>query len=108
MANTTGKKFGGRKKGTPNKLKAEIKELAQPYCPRAIEVLASIMNDEEAGNAMRIAASNSLIDRGYGKPGQFVQQNHNVTTDKLDDIEAARRIAFLLQSGHDSIQTLNS
>ena len=24
--NTTGKKFGGRKKGTPNKLTAEVKE----------------------------------------------------------------------------------
>ena len=26
MANTTGKKFGGRKKGTPNKTTADIKE----------------------------------------------------------------------------------
>ena len=26
MANTTGKKFGGRKKGTPNKVTASIKE----------------------------------------------------------------------------------
>jgi len=26
MANTTGKKFGGRKKGTPNKTTKEIKE----------------------------------------------------------------------------------
>ena len=26
MANTTGKKYGGRKKGTPNKLTKEIKE----------------------------------------------------------------------------------
>lgn len=26
MANTTGKKFGGRKKGTPNKMGAKVKE----------------------------------------------------------------------------------
>jgi len=26
MANTTGKKFGGRKKGTPNKLSATVKD----------------------------------------------------------------------------------
>jgi len=26
MANTTGKKYGGRKKGTPNKVTSEIKE----------------------------------------------------------------------------------
>ena len=27
MANTTGKKFGGRKKGTPNKVTATVKEV---------------------------------------------------------------------------------
>ncbi len=27
MANTTGKKYGGRKKGTPNKVTAELKDM---------------------------------------------------------------------------------
>jgi hypothetical protein len=35
MANTTGKKFGGRKKGTPNKLSATVKD-------NVIEVFAEI------------------------------------------------------------------
>ena len=34
--NTTGKKFGGRKKGTPNKLTAEVKEKVQSLLDGAI------------------------------------------------------------------------
>ena len=31
MANTTGNKFGGRTKGTPNKLTKELRELLKEY-----------------------------------------------------------------------------
>jgi len=47
-------KKGGRKKGVPNKVTAEIKEAAQAYGAAAIEAAV---------------ASN---DRGYGKPGQAI------------------------------------
>ena len=35
--NTTGKKYGGRKKGTPNKLTAEIKKKVQSLLDGAID-----------------------------------------------------------------------
>ena len=35
--NTTGKKFGGRKKGTPNKLTAEVKEKIKNLLDGAID-----------------------------------------------------------------------
>ena len=35
--NTTGKKFGGRKKGTPNKLTAEVKKKVQSLLDGAID-----------------------------------------------------------------------
>ena len=35
--NTTGKKFGGRKKGTPNKLTAEVKRKVQSLLDGAID-----------------------------------------------------------------------
>ena len=35
--NTTGKKFGGRKKGTPNKLTAEVKEKIKHLLDGAID-----------------------------------------------------------------------
>ncbi len=41
MANTTGKKFGGRVKGTPNKTTLEIKNLMQSFISENIEKLQS-------------------------------------------------------------------
>ena len=35
--NTTGKKYGGRKKGTPNKLTAEVKQKVQSLLDDAID-----------------------------------------------------------------------
>lgn len=48
----------------------EIKALARQHCPRAIERLAEIMDGDDPRAAA--AASNSLLDRGYGKPTQVV------------------------------------
>ncbi|MCL1860394.1 MAG: hypothetical protein FWG52_02515, partial [Proteobacteria bacterium] len=66
-------KTGGRKAGTPNKATREIKAIAAPYGSKAITTLAAIMDDPNAPHAARIAASNALLDRGYGKPGEFKQ-----------------------------------
>jgi hypothetical protein len=88
------KKTGGRKAGVPNKATAEIKAVAQKHGPRAIAVLAEIMENSAEPRA-RVAAANSLLDRGYGKPAQTIQGDpenpleHNVTG--LD--EFTRRIA---------------
>lgn len=63
-------KTGGRKKGSTNRVTADIKALAQTYGPDAIDVLAEIMKDESAPEAARIAAARELIDRGFGKATQ--------------------------------------
>ena len=60
----------GRPKGSRNKVTAEIKELAQEYGPEALATLAGIMRDAAAPHQARVAASNALLDRGYGKPVQ--------------------------------------
>lgn len=39
MANTTGQKFGGRAKGTPNKLTAEIRDLISEFVRGEIDHL---------------------------------------------------------------------
>lgn len=49
---------GGRPKG--------IAAIAREHCDRAIDVLAEALDDED--RRIRIAAANSLLDRGYGKP----------------------------------------
>jgi hypothetical protein len=94
------KKTGGRKAGVPNKATAEIKAIAQQYGPRAIEVIAEIM-EKSADPKARVSAANSLLDRGYGKPAQTIigdKENpleHNVTG--LD--EFTRRIAAMATKG---------
>ena len=50
----------------------QIKSLARAHTDRAIQVLAGIMDQPEAPHAARVAAANSLLDRGWGKAAQIV------------------------------------
>lgn len=63
-------KTGGRVKGVPNKMTADIRALAQEYGPAAIQTLAQIMQDTEQAAPARVAAARELVDRGYGKAVQ--------------------------------------
>lgn len=67
-----GKRTGaGRKKGTPNKVTADVRAAAQKYTTRALAVLAEIMEQSET-DAARVAASKELLDRGHGKSAQAI------------------------------------
>lgn len=66
-------KTGGRVKGVPNKITADIKALAQEYGPAAIRTLAEIMQDTEQAAPARVAAARELVDRGYGKAVQATE-----------------------------------
>ena len=101
-----GEKRGGRKKGSKNKVTLEVKELAAPYGPKALKVLASIMEDEEANPSYRIAAGKEILDRAYGKAPQHVEQSHQFKDEGMSDLEVARRIAFLFNQGINQPQTL--
>jgi hypothetical protein len=62
-----GKKTGGRRRGTPNKASAEIKELAREYSAEAIGTLAALMRNSKVPPVARVAAARELLDRGHGK-----------------------------------------
>jgi hypothetical protein len=50
---------------------ASMEEIATSLAPLALQTLADIaMNSSK--DAARVAASNAILDRGYGKPGQSV------------------------------------
>ena len=66
-----GERRGGRQKGTPNKVTADLQEAAQVYTPAALKTLNDICVGGES-EAARVAAANSLLDRGYGKPTAHV------------------------------------
>jgi hypothetical protein len=72
-----GERRGGRQKGTPNKTTAEIKGLAQSFCPAAIQRLAElsglIPGKRPAENEQtQVVAMKELLDRGYGRAAQAI------------------------------------
>ena len=65
----TPKRGPGRPKGQRNHATRDIKELAAPYGPEALETLLRIMRKDKSSMA-RIAASKEILDRAYGKAAQ--------------------------------------
>ena len=66
----TGRKTGGRIKGTPNRATAEIRGHAQQYTVEALEGLAQIARTSES-DAAKVAAWKAILDRGHGRPAQL-------------------------------------
>ena len=73
------KGVSGNPGGRP-KVLGDVQELARQQSPDAINTLVAIMQNEKAPPAARVAAANSLLDRGYGKPTQPISQ----TLTKID------------------------
>lgn len=93
--NKDGKKTGGRKLGIPNKITRTMRELAKPHCKKALKKLVELSQSDIP--AIALAASNSLLDRGYGKPVSIIEKTVEKTIDvQMDDTELARRVAFML------------
>ena len=53
----------------------EVQALARQHTGEAIETLVGIVRDKKAPPAARAMASNSILDRGYGKPAQTMNAN---------------------------------
>lgn len=49
-----------------------VPEIARQHSPRAIEVLAKIMDDESAPHSARVRAAEVILDRGFGKAVQSI------------------------------------
>jgi hypothetical protein len=54
MANTTGNKFGGRKKGTPNRLTKETRMLFKNFIYNEIENIEPLLNELEPQKRLEI------------------------------------------------------
>lgn len=50
----------------------KVCSLARSHTEGAVKVLAMIMHSEDASHTARVAAANSLLDRGWGKPAQTI------------------------------------
>jgi hypothetical protein len=61
------------KSGNPGgrpRIIGDVQEVARQYTVEAISTLAAIMRNTKAPPAARVTASNSILDRAYGKPPQ--------------------------------------
>lgn len=85
----------GRPIGAKSKVGADIRELAQQYSTDAITALVSILNNQDSPAAARVAAANTLLDRGYGKPHQSIEATVTAAITDLTDAELDKRIAEL-------------
>jgi hypothetical protein len=66
-----GKKTGGRKRGTPNRLtvvmRGTMAETAQDFSAAALATLVEVMNDKATPASARIRAAEIVLDRAHGK-----------------------------------------
>jgi len=80
----------GNPGGRP-KIIAEVRELAQERGPEAIQKLVELLSC--GSPATELAAANSLLDRGYGKPHQTLGVEHREkAASELTDAELEERI----------------
>lgn len=59
----------------PNKATADIRDAARQYTEKALQTLVSVMENAEQPAAARVAASNAILDRGFGKPTQPLEHS---------------------------------
>lgn len=74
-----GFKTGGRKPGSPNKVTADVRAIAQKYAPDALKELARLSVDAESEQA-RVAAIKEILERAYGKSRQSLDIDADVRT----------------------------
>ncbi len=65
-----GKKTGGRQKGAPNKVTAEIKAAFQKHGKELVKALLALTKSDD--ERVRLGAIQACLDRGWGKPAQTV------------------------------------
>lgn len=61
----------GRKTGSPNMATAAIRALAGEHANEAITMLVALMKSDDTPAAARISAAKELLERGYGKSGNY-------------------------------------
>ena len=56
----------------------DVRDAARQHTLAAVQTLASVMEDLEAPHSARVAAANSLLDRGHGKATQHIAAEASV------------------------------
>jgi len=65
----------------------EIRSLARSHTRTALNVLVGIMRSNDATAAARVSAANAILDRGWGKAPQAIQNGDDGTLELIHRIE---------------------
>lgn len=76
-----------RKKASSARTLTEIRSLARSHTRTAIRVLVGIMRSEDATPAARVSAANAILDRGWGKAAQPVENGEDGVLELIHRIE---------------------
>lgn len=60
-----------------SKAPSQIRSLARSHTETALNTLVGIMNQPEANAAARVAAANAILDRGWGKAAQPIENGED-------------------------------
>ncbi|MFT4120433.1 hypothetical protein [Bradyrhizobium sp.] len=75
-----------RKTSTARTL-TEIRSLARSHTQTAIRVLVGVMRSDEATPAARVSAANAILDRGWGKAAQPIENGDDMALELIHRIE---------------------
>lgn len=65
----------------------EIRSLARSHTEAAINALLGVMNQPDAPPAAKVSAANSILDRGWGKPAQPIENGEDGAFELIHRIE---------------------
>jgi hypothetical protein len=65
----------------------EIRSLARSHTKTALSVLVGIMRSKDATPAARVSAANAILDRGWGKAPQAIQNGDEGALELIHRIE---------------------
>lgn len=80
-----------------------LTDLAREYTEEAVEALVEVMRDKQAPAAARVAASDKILNRGWGQAPQTIAVTDNreprdlsgMTDDQLEALETLRTLDAL-------------
>ena len=65
----------------------EIRSLARSHTRSALKVLVGIMGNKDATPAARVSAANAILDRGWGKATQAIENGAGGALELIHRIE---------------------
>ncbi|MBR0973235.1 MULTISPECIES: hypothetical protein [Bradyrhizobium] len=76
-----------RRKTSSARTLTEIRSLARSHTRTALKVLVGVMCSDDATPAARVSAANAILDRGWGKAAQPIENGEDGVLELIHRIE---------------------